>query len=255
LIYSSPFIEPKEAERENRIVGNILGYIESPQYLRKDLFPIHRDLEHVGSLPPLATPHHLTEEVLARNGQFREAMICLDHNNDVVADAGLRHPLRVINFPRESLKDRKVRRTIRLLENKEKDRFEAEFVPTEMVESKVYWGFRLKFANAPLGKLADRKKDFFMVATDRNGIRYDQLPEQSGGPPLTSLLNGKGFMFLFGEPKHNLFEMLKGVSNVRINEISDMTVNTVPSSGTRSIRLEEALIVSLARLLPLFGIA
>ncbi|KAL6952571.1 hypothetical protein U1Q18_031193 [Sarracenia purpurea var. burkii] len=37
----------------------ILRYLDTPQYLRKSLFPKHNSLRFVGLLPPLDAPHHL----------------------------------------------------------------------------------------------------------------------------------------------------------------------------------------------------
>ena len=37
----------------------LLEYLETPQYLRKALFPRHPDLKFTGLLNPLDTPHHL----------------------------------------------------------------------------------------------------------------------------------------------------------------------------------------------------
>lgn len=40
-------------------LARILQYLECPQYLRKDFFPIHKDLKFSGLLNPLDAPHHL----------------------------------------------------------------------------------------------------------------------------------------------------------------------------------------------------
>ena len=40
-------------------MARIFQYMECPQYLRKDFFPSHPDLQFVGKLPPLNAPHHL----------------------------------------------------------------------------------------------------------------------------------------------------------------------------------------------------
>ena len=47
-------------------------YLECPQYLRKDLFPHHKDLKYAGLLNPLDTPHHLRQSEFS---QFREGVI------------------------------------------------------------------------------------------------------------------------------------------------------------------------------------
>lgn len=40
-------------------MARILQYLETPQYLRRALFPMHSDLSCAGLLNPLDTPHHL----------------------------------------------------------------------------------------------------------------------------------------------------------------------------------------------------
>jgi predicted SPOUT superfamily RNA methylase MTH1 len=40
-------------------LARILQYVETPQYLRKALIPMHPDLRLAGLLPPLDAPHHM----------------------------------------------------------------------------------------------------------------------------------------------------------------------------------------------------
>lgn len=40
-------------------LARILQYLETPQYLRKALIPMHPDLRLAGLLPPLDAPHHM----------------------------------------------------------------------------------------------------------------------------------------------------------------------------------------------------
>ncbi|RVX22114.1 putative methyltransferase C9orf114 [Vitis vinifera] len=49
----------------------ILRYLETPQYLRKILFPKHNSLKFVGMLPPLDAPHHLRKHEW---GPYREGV-------------------------------------------------------------------------------------------------------------------------------------------------------------------------------------
>jgi predicted SPOUT superfamily RNA methylase MTH1 len=46
----------------NRFLAKLLQYTETPQYLRKHLFPRDPDLKLAGLLPPLDAPHHLRAE-------------------------------------------------------------------------------------------------------------------------------------------------------------------------------------------------
>lgn len=253
LIYRSPYIDSEESARERRIIKNILGYIECPQYLRKSLIPVHRDLEFAGILPPLATPHHQLDEKLKLN-QFREAAIFLGNNNAVQAEVGIRHPISVINPPPESLKERIVRKTIQIVQDPESKKFLAEVVPRELVEEKIYWGFKIRFTDTDISKFINRRENTFIIATDRDGRNYQELIKENDPKQTTRIPKNKNLLILFGEPRHGLYEMLKGNEKVALRDIADLVINTIPTPGTRSIRLEEALIISLARLLPIYGI-
>ncbi|CAE7022917.1 SPOUT1 [Symbiodinium natans] len=49
-----------------------LQYLETPQYLRKQLVPVHKDLKWVGLLAPLDAPHHLRKY---ENLAYREGVV------------------------------------------------------------------------------------------------------------------------------------------------------------------------------------
>lgn len=44
--------------RDGKFIKTVLEYAETPQYLRKRLFPLMPELKYVGVIPPLRTPHH-----------------------------------------------------------------------------------------------------------------------------------------------------------------------------------------------------
>lgn len=58
----------------NAFLARILQYVETPQYLRKSLFPMHRDLRMAGILAPLDCPHHLRYE---EDSPYREG-VCVE---------------------------------------------------------------------------------------------------------------------------------------------------------------------------------
>uniref|UniRef100_A0A2P2L445 Protein C9orf114 n=1 Tax=Rhizophora mucronata TaxID=61149 RepID=A0A2P2L445_RHIMU len=60
-----------ENESGAAFLMRILRYLETPQYLRKALFPKHNSLRFVGMLPPLDAPHHLRKHEWA---PFREGV-------------------------------------------------------------------------------------------------------------------------------------------------------------------------------------
>ena len=56
----------------NSQLENILKYLECPQYLRKNFFPIHKDLKFAGVLNPTDMPHHLRA---FEESQYREGIV------------------------------------------------------------------------------------------------------------------------------------------------------------------------------------
>lgn len=71
---SDPTMEDGSHDDESgaAFLFRILKYMETPQYLRKSLFPMHNNLRYVGSLPPLDAPHHLRKHEWA---PYREGSI------------------------------------------------------------------------------------------------------------------------------------------------------------------------------------
>jgi len=49
----------------------------------------------------------------------------------------------------------------------------------------------------------------------------------------------------FGAPTQGLQEIV-AQENLRLDEVADFTVNTIPDQGTETVRTEEALYASLA---------
>ena len=39
--------------------SRLLQYVEAPPYLRKKLFPVHKDLKFAGLMQPVDAPHHM----------------------------------------------------------------------------------------------------------------------------------------------------------------------------------------------------
>jgi len=66
---SAAVTESMDGGEEDDKVSNAMGffvrnlqYLETPQYLRKSLLPMHKDLKWAGLLSPLDAPHHLRKD-------------------------------------------------------------------------------------------------------------------------------------------------------------------------------------------------
>jgi predicted SPOUT superfamily RNA methylase MTH1 len=229
LIYHDPFLSPNQANRERRIITNILRYIECPQYLRKRLFPLSRDTSAVGILSPLATPHHMRSKELKPN-EIREAAIFLNQGR-VLADVGSIHPLEVISSPKLSLKNRTVRKTTRI--NKTDDGFNAIIISAP--PKGKYWGYVVRPSAATLGRVLLNRSEF-KIATSRScqPIKNNFLITQDN------------LLLAFGSPKKGLPEIVK-VEKKKINELFDICINVMTDYGTRSLRLEESMMIALSK--------
>ena len=69
-----------------KFISDILTYMNTPQYLRKQVFPITKELRYVGILPPLRTPHHPTGEL--RAGDYRQGLTTKRTKKGTVVDIG-----------------------------------------------------------------------------------------------------------------------------------------------------------------------
>lgn len=68
--YSRP--DQAEAFDPDSFTAMIFQYLETPQYLRKQLFPMHPNLRLAGLLPPLDLPHHVRFE---EESPYREGLV------------------------------------------------------------------------------------------------------------------------------------------------------------------------------------
>ncbi|MFX0122279.1 MAG: putative RNA uridine N3 methyltransferase [Candidatus Hodarchaeota archaeon] len=230
LLYHDPFLKPSRANRERRIIARILQYIECPQYLRKRLFPISRDTSAVGVLSPLATPHHLRSRELKPN-EIREAAIFLNQNR-VVADVGGPHLLEVLSPPRKSLLNKTIRVTTKI--RKTEEGFKAIIIPK--VPENVYWGFSVHPSATTLGKLLVNRPEF-KIATSKSCQPISSLSKDIGGNLLVA----------FGGPYHGIPEMVKA-EGIKVSDLFNSCFNILQNYGTRSLRLEEAIMITFSKL-------
>ena len=247
FIYKDQTISGSKSDYERRFIKNILNYCETPQYLRKLLIPFHKDLKNVGQLPPLATYHHPIDQI--KQNQFREGVVYLNKMNEVLVEVGADEPLKLLNNPGESLKGKKLRVST-IIRRQENGSLIAEIIPKEAIEEKMYWGYNIKETNNPLHKF-NKKDDYIVIGTSRTGDIYKDVKLEENEQLMKKISSRKPILLVFGSPKTGLPEMLKG-TGVKINDLYDLFINTVPNAGTRSIRLEEAITISLARVLPMF---
>jgi predicted SPOUT superfamily RNA methylase MTH1 len=219
-----------EVNREASLIGKMLTYIETPQYLRRLLFKMDPDLQYAGTLPPLRTPNHPDKQNPSL-GLLREGVVVQSGPSSMI-EAGFRSLVRV-----KSKLPTSDRITIRL--TKSSTELEGEIVEPSGLT--IYWGFRVARGNDSLSEIVRSRKFDLTICTSRKGTDVREItPElrekwKSSTRPL----------IVFGSPNDGVPEILAR-SGMNASDAMDFNVNTIPDQGVETVRTEEALWGSLA---------
>ncbi|XP_031620847.1 putative methyltransferase C9orf114 [Contarinia nasturtii] len=225
-------------------LARILQYLECPQYLRKFFFPLHKDLKYTGLLNPLDAPHHLRQqsEFIYREGvvsgkppkQSKGSYINIGLLNDCLVDKILTPGLRVtIKLElNQDLKSKKIRGKI-----------VSPLQPR--LETGVYWGYTVRIAKS--------FSDIFTKSQYENG--YDlTIGTSDKGTNIHSLteksLKFNHALIVYGGVL-GLNAAIENDENLDVDDPSllfDNYINVAPNQGSRTIRTEEAILISLAAL-------
>lgn len=126
-------------------ISRVMSYLETPQYLRKRLFPLSPMLRNIGYATPLDCPHHLRESDAC---EFREGVVerrPVREGEGSWVDIGLRQPCRLDLRLEEG-----TRVTVRIEEHmfphRRFYRGQAVSPATPQRERGLYWGFTVERA-------------------------------------------------------------------------------------------------------------
>ena len=85
-VYMYHDISSNVRQDDFKLITLLLEYLDTPQYLRRLLYPKMRLLQYAGMLPPIQSPHHKkflrTSEI--QNGEARTGILLRDRNSWVV---------------------------------------------------------------------------------------------------------------------------------------------------------------------------
>lgn len=222
--------------------ARILQYLECPQYLRKFFFPIHNDLKFTGLLNPLDSQHHLriTNEFLYREGivtskpHAKGCFVNVGLLNDVLVDRQLTEGLRVtVKLPKGSdLKSKKLK---------------GKIVPPSEPRSRtgIYWGYNVRIANSisQVFSQSPYKGGYDLtIGTSDKGEDVHAVESKS--------LKYNHLLLVFGG-LYGLESAVENDDNLTVEDPSllfDHYFNVAPQQGSRTIRTEEAVLITLASL-------
>lgn len=208
---------------ESSLIRKILEYLETPQYLRRRLFPLDDSLRFAGLLPPLRIPSHKPKVPLQRLkvGEFREG-VALAGGRDI--DIGLDQPLSI----RQAAGEGK-RVTVRIVSVSP-----LEGALVERTEPREYWGYSVEVGS--LDEAISDRRFPMKVATSRLGDPLSAALARLG----KELASSDGVMTIYGSPSRGLFDMSRN-----IREKVRFVINLYPEQATATVRTEEAMASAL----------
>ncbi|XP_051267904.1 putative methyltransferase C9orf114 homolog [Dicentrarchus labrax] len=223
-------------------LARILQYLECPQYLRKWFFPKHQDLQYAGLLNPLDSPHHMRMD---DESDYREGIV-LDRptkqGQGSLVNCGMRKEVRIDKQLQSGLRVTVQLRKTQAQENKlHKGVVVAPHVPR--TEGGLYWGYSVRLASCLSAVFTESPYEEgydVTIGTSERGCNIDQ----------TTLSPFKHLLVVFGGLQ-GLEASVDADQNLDVNDpgaLFDLYLNTCPGQGSRTIRTEEAILVSMAGL-------
>ena len=230
----------------NLVLGRILQFLECPQYLRKSFFPKHQDLIYAGLLNPLDSPHHMREE---DDVPYREG-VTLDrpvkHGKGSFVNCGALKTVQI-----DKVIQPNIRVTVAINQTNDTDKYiQGTVVPPHYPRTKggLYWGYNVRLAGSLSAAIAecpfvDTGKYDLTIGTSEKGVSVDEF----------IMPRFKHLLIVFGgvqglEAALDCDENLTGVDDPKF--LFDKYLNTCLQQGSRTIRTEEALLVTLSALRP-----
>ncbi|XP_078437181.1 methyltransferase C9orf114 protein isoform X2 [Wolffia australiana] len=218
----------------------ILRYLETPQYLRRSLYSMHSSLRFVGLLPPLDAPHHLRKHEW---GPFREGLTLKEKPLNfagTLVDVGLSKNVTV-----EEILEPGVRVTVAMGEN----RSQGTDVPKKIVtpntpqkEMGSYWGYKVRYASnlSSVFNMCPYEEGYdHVIGTSEHGDIINS--SEVVIPTFWHLLIAFGGLGGLEE----CIEEDNDLKGKTVSEIFHSYLNTCPQQGSRTIRTEEAVLISL----------
>ncbi|XP_034948326.1 putative methyltransferase C9orf114 homolog [Chelonus insularis] len=223
-------------------LGRILQYLECPQYLRKYFFPLHKDLQYAGVLNPLDAPHHLRQQDASL---FREGVVTnkpIKPGKGSQVNVGLLQDVEVDKTLTSGL-----RVTVRIPPDQNTKKLKGTIVSPDTPKKEVglYWGYNVRLASnisEVFSKCPYDKGYDLTIGTSDKGKSVDDLEVKS--------LQYHHGLIVFG----GVAGLEAAVEADPLLDVEDTPLvfneylNTCPNQGSRTIRSEEAILVSLAEL-------
>ena len=211
-----------------RHLAKVLTYLETPQYLRRRLFPKTDDMRFLGALPPLDVPHHFRK---TDRYEFREGVVVEQLKNACLVDIGFEKPI-ISTIAKET----NTRVTVKVDYASDLG-IEGVIVDKSEAEVKSYWGYNVHTTKTLSDVLNAGDFDYILGTSERGSTAESLVIPEC-----------KNALILFGGvdglEKANDHEG----STKTLEERFSQYININPHQGSRTIRTEEAVLATLSLL-------
>ena len=216
-----------DSRQDGGLMATVLKYLETPQFLRKRLFPRVNDLKFAGVLQPLKIPSHITPanpKKIAR-GDVREGIVVGVKGKRFV-DVGVNQ---LIPFFGGMAVGKRV--TVQFKEGYPK--LSVKEIGKD--EAPSYWGYSVREKSSLFSLMSEWKGSIIITSRRGRTATREQISKCVGQDRPT--------LVVFGSPQRGVHEILggkwKNIQNAK-------PLNFFPSQATQTVRLEEALLGTLA---------
>ena len=227
-----------------------LQYLETPQYLRKTLFPMSEDLKLSGLMNPLESQHHLRKDEWSpyREGCVLDRPVSGDYS---WANIGLNKDCKI----NQKLPP-KTRVTVKLNEsnfNPKLKYYTGSLVSMSepFIKNGTYWGYVVRVCetyNDIFNNSIYKEGYDFIIGTSDKGENYRNADFSKKKDFKHCLIIFGGISGIEGMMIDDEHNKLNSSENIAKN--FDLYLNTCMNQGLRTIRTEEAILITLAVIRP-----
>ena len=214
-------------DKDRSFLRTVLRFLETPQYLRRTMYRKSEELRYAGSLSPLKIPSHVqtADPKKIRQGDIRDGLVVYARGQKCL-DLGFEQ---LVPYHGPEEEGRRV-----IVQFKEGfPKFTVKSLRRE--EVKQYWGYEVKESSSLGNLLANWKSK--VIITSRKG-----KPVHKGQKYFQELADSE-VLVVFGSPKRGVHEILgREPSSIPQSQV----LNFFPDQATETVRLEEAILGTLA---------
>lgn len=215
---------------DTRFISTVLRYAETPQYLRKALFPVQDALRFAGVIPPLRIPSH----TVSHESEYREGIVTsVGSDRSVRVDVGIDSPVS-LESPGKALKKGE-RISVRICSRNNAMLVNKKDIP-------LYWGYEVRTAKSLHDALMEI--DGLRIATSVKGQILDQKLLSEIGE---NARQRDKVSVAFGSPSKGVDAILLDEGH-KLEDHSSYVVNAIPNQGASTVRTEEAVFITLGLL-------